>query len=153
YFPFNDRDYTSVAELMMVPGCSPGLFTKQFVEFAPSQTNNWNIFAAVIPQRIPTYSPPPTGGPSPTLRGGTLQGAAVAGHSPTGLTGAGTKINTVQAFQTGSTPFQYVAAAGAIQPRTFPYLNDQFFYTGFGGGTTIDPGNQVGGYAADGWFK
>ena len=36
YFPFNDRDFTSVAELMLVPGCSPGLFTKQFVEFAPS---------------------------------------------------------------------------------------------------------------------
>ena len=35
YFPFNDRDFTSVAELLLVPGCSPGLFTKQFVEFAP----------------------------------------------------------------------------------------------------------------------
>ncbi len=31
YFPFNDRDFTSVAELLLVPGCSPGLFTKQFV--------------------------------------------------------------------------------------------------------------------------
>ena len=39
YFPFNDRDFTSVAELMLVPGCSPGLFTKQFVEFAPSYAN------------------------------------------------------------------------------------------------------------------
>ena len=36
YFPFNDRDFTSVAELMLVPGCPPGLFTKQFAEFAPS---------------------------------------------------------------------------------------------------------------------
>ena len=35
YFPFNDRDFTSVAELMLVPGCPPGLFTKQFVELAP----------------------------------------------------------------------------------------------------------------------
>ena len=39
YFPFNDRDFTSVAELLMVPGCPPGLFTKQFVEFAPSSAN------------------------------------------------------------------------------------------------------------------
>ena len=36
YFPFNDRDFTSVAELMLVPGCPPGLFTKQFAEFAPT---------------------------------------------------------------------------------------------------------------------
>ncbi len=35
YFVFNDRDFSSVAELLLVPGCPPGLFTKQFVEFAP----------------------------------------------------------------------------------------------------------------------
>ena len=35
YFVFNDRDFTSVAELTLVPGCPPGLFTKQFVELAP----------------------------------------------------------------------------------------------------------------------
>jgi hypothetical protein len=38
YFPSHDRDFTSVAELMLVPGCPPGLFTKQFVENAPSST-------------------------------------------------------------------------------------------------------------------
>ena len=32
-------------------------------------------------------------------------------------------------------------------------MNDEFFYTGYGGATTIDPGGQVGGYAGDGWFK
>ena len=30
---------------MLVPGCPPGLFTKQFVEFAPSQINAANIFS------------------------------------------------------------------------------------------------------------
>jgi hypothetical protein len=35
YFPFNDRDYVSVVEILNVPGCSPGLFTKQFAEAAP----------------------------------------------------------------------------------------------------------------------
>lgn len=29
---FNDRDFQSVGELLLVPGCPPGLFTKQFVE-------------------------------------------------------------------------------------------------------------------------
>ena len=35
FFPFHDRDFTSVAELTLVPGCPPGLFTKQFVDAAP----------------------------------------------------------------------------------------------------------------------
>src|SRR5262249_29431562 len=39
------------------------------------------------------------------------------------------------------------------QPRSYPYLNDEFFYTGFGGPITVDTGSQVGGYGADGWFK
>ncbi|MBV8610470.1 MAG: hypothetical protein JO034_23805, partial [Singulisphaera sp.] len=42
YFPFHDRDFTSVAELMLVPGCPPGLFTKQFAENVPSATFNNN---------------------------------------------------------------------------------------------------------------
>lgn len=32
YFVFNDRDFNSVAELTLVPGSAPGLFTKQFLE-------------------------------------------------------------------------------------------------------------------------
>ena len=44
YLVFNDRDFSSVAELLLVPGCPPGLFTKQFAEFAPSQINAANIF-------------------------------------------------------------------------------------------------------------
>ncbi len=32
YFPFHDRDFTSVAELLLVPSVPPGLFTKFFVE-------------------------------------------------------------------------------------------------------------------------
>jgi hypothetical protein len=31
-FPFFDRDFSSPAELLLVPGVSPGLFTKQFVD-------------------------------------------------------------------------------------------------------------------------
>ena len=44
YFAFNDRDFTSVFELTLVPGCPPGLFTKQFAEFAPSQINATTYF-------------------------------------------------------------------------------------------------------------
>src|SRR5262249_32373435 len=50
-------------------------------------------------------------------------------------------------------------STAAIQPHTFPYLVDKFFYTGASnfyypptaGGT--DPGNVVGGPGGDGWFK
>ena len=52
YFPFHDRDFTGVAELMLVPGCPPGLFTKQFAEFAPSRTSSGH-FAQVEPQSAP----------------------------------------------------------------------------------------------------
>ena len=52
YFPFHDRDFTGVAELMLVPGCPPGLFTKQFAEFAPSRTSS-GLFAQVRPQSAP----------------------------------------------------------------------------------------------------
>ena len=54
YFPFHDRDFTGVAELMLVPGCPPGLFTKQFAEFAPSRTTSGHFNpgrAAVGPAR------------------------------------------------------------------------------------------------------
>ena len=37
YFAFLDRDFTSVIELTMVPGCPPGLFTKLFLENARGQ--------------------------------------------------------------------------------------------------------------------
>ena len=56
YFPFNDRDFTSVAELLMVPGCPPGLFTKQFAEFAPSSSNVTSIFSQVSPLPSPLTS-------------------------------------------------------------------------------------------------
>ena len=52
YFPFHDRDFTGVAELMLVPGCPPGLFTKQFAEFAPSRSSSGH-FAQVRPQSAP----------------------------------------------------------------------------------------------------
>jgi hypothetical protein len=140
YFPFHDRDFTSVAELLLVPGCPPGLFTKQFVEFAPTAATAANVFGAVVPSAVP-----PVGGPSPTIQGpGTT--------------------TFIQAFNTASTPFGYFyntsGGPWTAQPRSYPYLNDEFFYTAFGGpnlgavaGTQIDLGGNVGGYGADGWYK
>jgi hypothetical protein len=44
YLPSHDRDFTGVAELLLVPGCPPGLFIRQFAEFAPSR-NSPGLFA------------------------------------------------------------------------------------------------------------
>jgi hypothetical protein len=65
YFPFNDRDFVSVAELTLVPGCPPGLFTKQFVENAPLN------FTVTAPQTTP-----PT-----TAAGIPIEGALAASSS------------------------------------------------------------------------
>src|SRR5262249_46388218 len=35
YIPFLDRDFTSLAEVLLVPRSPPGLFTKQFAEQGP----------------------------------------------------------------------------------------------------------------------
>lgn len=63
YFVFNDRDFVSPAELLLVPGCPPGLFTKQFVEWAPLYTAQ---FSAIPPLPAPTPSP---SAPAPSLFG------------------------------------------------------------------------------------
>lgn len=107
YIPFHDRDFTSVAELLLVPGCPPGLFTKKFAEFAPN--NSWSF--------NPTQNPP-----------------------------------------IGSSPPQVTPFAGAPgAPNTFPYLVDNFFYTGapeftLPGTTPLSP-PFIGGPSGAGWFK
>ena len=142
YFPFLDRDYTSVAELLLVPGCSPGLFTKQFVEFAPSYNTITNIFSQVTPLS------------TPTILGSTAAGGTTA--TPPAVP------TTLQSYNTGSTPLAFPSTPGfylpttgtaSAEPHTFPYLIDKFFYSGYGASNTLDPGGLVGGYAGDGWFK
>ena len=135
YFPFNDRDFTSVAELMLVPGCPPGLFTKQFVELAPMPPSTGAVASPVTSFPVPTQMPPnPSAG------------------APTAFTAAPTSPNAAVAFAAAT-------KGTVVQPHTYPYLVDKFFYSGYGGpvaGATIpaaDPGGVVDGPGADGWFK
>lgn len=60
-FVFNDRDFQSVAELTLVPGCPPGLFTRQFVELPPAYSApgpppaNYNVtggFPFLMPPQV-----------------------------------------------------------------------------------------------------
>ncbi len=100
-FPFNDRDFTSVAELLMVPGCPPGLFTKQFAEFAPSSANVTSTFSLVTP--LPS-----------TVTAATLK------KLPAAPATASNAFNTVSG----------VSSTSPLSPHSFPYLVDKFFYTG-----------------------
>jgi hypothetical protein len=130
YFPFNDRDFTSVAELLMVPGCPPGLFTKQFAEFAPSSASVTSVFSQVRPQISP---------PVPSALPASYQNATspfiAAGSSP-----------AFPAPSTSPTPVYPVV------PHTFPYLVDKFFYTA-GSPTTPPTTATFGDFSGDGWFK
>jgi len=191
YLPFHDRDFTSVAELLLVPGSPPGLFTKQFAEFAPSYASIASVFSLVTPLQTtlapPALTPPantqattfgsaklfnaafvstpattPLIAPAPYVPGVTPTAAV---SLPTGLTppvpGANTGL-TGEPYATGSTTLLTPSGiAGGkyttpVQPHSFPYLNDKFFYSAYGANNTLDPGGTtalVGGYAADGWFK
>ena len=128
YFPFNDRDFTSVAELLMVPGCPPGLFTKQFAEFAPSSANVTNIFSQVTPL--------------PSSLTHTQLGA---------LPIAPTVPPAAPAAATASNPFYGVSPTPPLTPHTFPYLVDKFFYTG--ASPTTATTSLFGDPTGDGWFK
>ena len=55
---FHDRDFGGTAELLLVPGCGPGLFTKQFVERTPflavNNPNDTNFPYTTPPATRPT---------------------------------------------------------------------------------------------------
>ena len=128
---------------MLVPGCPPGLFTKQFVELAPMPPSTSPTITTGYPlSQFPVSIPPPNAPtpPSPVIA------PAVPGLS-TGNAGV--------AFTPGTTG---TAPAGVAQPHTYPYLVDKFFYTAYGSAgsaTTLtpDPGGVVDGPGGDGWFK
>src|SRR5262249_9731858 len=61
YFPFNDRDFASPAELLLVPGCPPGLFTKQFVE--DNDPFDRNTVTGAGNSLLPASTAQPTMGP------------------------------------------------------------------------------------------
>jgi hypothetical protein len=128
YIPFHDRDFMSPAELLLVPGCSPGLFTKQFVYENDSTLQKYRSVPDGDLRNVPTS--PPTSAPF---------------------------TNTV-----ATSPFPDWVAAGfnANTPRTYPYLNDEFFYTGASVAPHTNPPTntapypaRIGGITGDGWHK
>ena len=160
HFPFLDRDFTSVAELLLVPGCPPGLFTKQFAELAPSQMNAADIFGAVTPIITPSFQTAFTGTATAPTGAGTIPTAPASAGASFLSVSQGTDasglitLQTPQGSTTASLPLTVPAltlptpavSANTIEPHTFPYLVDKFFYTGAStfyyppAQTALDPG-------------
>ncbi|MEW4568754.1 hypothetical protein AB1L88_12885 [Tautonia sp. JC769] len=140
YFPFNDRDFMSVAELLLVPACPPGLFTKHFAERPP------DLLEVPLPadtddngtvDQLGAFSPVP-----PPRSGGRFDWVPTDLNYPSVIPGASPSINHAQV-------------------RTYPYLAHEFFYSSnpsaivdptnsFGGGITL---HTVGGPTGAGWYK
>jgi hypothetical protein len=118
YFPFHDRDFTSVTELLLVPGVPPGLFTKQFVELAPDSTQT---------------------PPFPVSTATTMPPAAKPATSATTSSMANTTVSTA------GTPFPVATGTTPAPPQTYPYLIDNFFYSG--------ATDSVYGRTSDGWHQ
>jgi large repetitive protein len=155
WFVFNDRDFTSVAELMLVPGCPPGLFTKQFVELPPMVPSTAPVITAGVYTNfpVPVTATAPTGGTALTFPPVNPPAAA-----PTPASVAPAAPNA----------YSYTApTAIPLQPHTYPYLVDKFFYSGASlpapttGATGPAPpfldtdtaGQSVNTASSDGWFK
>jgi len=113
YFPFNDRDFTSVVELTLVPAVGPGLFTKQFSELAPPlplPSSYQPLKALAYPVAATMTGPNTTPGP--------LDDKIV------------TYANSPWVYNTPVDARMLYPGNG--RGHTFPYLNDEFFYTGSG---------------------
>ncbi|WP_422931307.1 hypothetical protein [Singulisphaera sp. PoT] len=159
-FPFHDRDFASVAELLLVPGCPPGLFTKQFVEVAPP----WASFPATA---NPPRNTPPGSDIDPTSTGGASGGLPFTPPAFSATTSPNPTL-PIQFVNPGT-----LTGDQSANPRTYPYLVDNFFYTAqsensiwlspAGGAAptypaasnpiTGNPPRYVGGPGGAGWYR
>ena len=162
YFPFNDRDFTSVAELMLVPGCSPGLFTKQFVEFAAGAGQCREYLqrgdserrlrrrhgpGATIVERPSTHADADRHGARQT---------ATDQHRPVTETRMQAVQHGLDAVWLCRTPRQRRGTLGVDSAAAhLPVLERRVLLLGLWRADhgVDDAGGQVGGYAGDGWFK
>ena len=138
FMPFNDRDYVSVAELMLVPACPPGLFTKQFVEVPPDVLNG--DLPQVAVDTTPADGDPDTGTMSIYFRVPPTVDADIPDETFSGV----------------------LAPIPHTQARTYPYLAHEFFYSSDptyaidpNGTNAIIPdrGHVVGGDTSAGWHR
>ena len=112
YLAFHDRDFMGVAELLLVPGCPPNLFTKQFVEnpshrYLPTGTL-FGFGATPGAPNTPVYPPPGAFAVNDPNYGNPL------GYPAGGLP---SQVNAVG-----------VSPTSTQDPHAYPYLVDKFYY-------------------------
>ena len=151
YFPFHDRDFTSVAELMLVPGCPPGLFTKQFVELSPMpSTRRHRVSGDHFPRSPPTSRPDALAAPCchrrpcrnrPTLRsrstGPPVNAVASPTPSPTWWTSSSTAATAAPVHRRRPRPTR---ARSATRPGDGWFKMFEFFEVP----SQIDRGDRSG---------
>lgn len=146
YFPFHDRDFTSVAELLLVPGCPPGLFTKFFVEEVPPNPLAYNPPANPAPDdqtvtypganaeytgtRVwypyttpPKHRPKNTSNPTPPP---ASTDPSYPNPAPNYSDYVGRGFPGAKKDDTSTPPYAFPAP-----PRVYPYLPDGFYYDDF----------------------
>lgn len=169
YFPFHDRDFTSVAELLLVPGCPPGLFTKFFVEEVPPNPASYNPPANPAPDdqtvTYPTnttvaypvtteytgtrvwypYITPPMHRPKNTANPTPPPASSAPPYpnpTPNYSDYVGRALPGPRRDDSSTPPYALPAP-----PRIFPYLPDGFYYDSFpAADTTLTQ-------AGVGWYK
>ena len=164
YFVFNDRDFTSVAELPLVPGCPPGLFTKQFVENNPGNILNWPQYA-LRTSSTPAFST--TASPTQTTPGtGAMASPVLFPNSRLWPNAPTLPRPTVPPIPAPNPPYEASDPNPQATSQSYPYLVDEFFYTGadpqavgplagvvpgviYGG----PPWGNISGPAGAGWYK
>lgn len=133
HFPFHDRDFMSVAELLLVPGCPPGLFTKKFVENAPDAT---------------IFPPNPT---DPANAGVAYPYITPPAKRP---------VNSASTNDRSDVIARRLARGRTVPPSTtpnevphsYPYLVDKFFYTAANPAAAVTT-PVIGGPTSAGWYK
>lgn len=120
---FHDRDFHSVAELLLVPGCPPGLFTKQFVDKAALEGGDVGGDNEYVP--LPPHNtgatPVPNDQPTGAREGDRLPDAGGPGN-----------------------PYL---------PKSYPFLVNKFFYSADGQDVDDDATPRIGGPTGTGWHK
>ena len=159
HLPFHDRDFNNVAELLLVPGCPPGLFTKQFVEepypgnifanaamttTAVGTDNGTRAFAYTTQPKSGTQSDPAQVPGTSVDSGNSVIVAPDKDYDPS---------------QVGRQDFNVTKPSYP----TFPYLTDNFYYTAASvsppvGATALDADynyltTEIGGWTGAGWHK
>lgn len=113
HFPFHDRDFQSLAELLLVPACPPGLFTKQFVELSDPTPYN--------PTATPLGDLPPPTADAPAVPSIGYY------YTPPFLV---TNPPTSSVYSSAPTWGGNVRGVRSIpDPPAFPYLAESFYYS------------------------